>query len=287
MHLLVIHNPDSGDGSWSQERVVRLLKDAGHTVHLIDRDADWRAHLHAGEDLVVAVGGDGTVHDVIFELRNRPGARMAVLPTGTANNLAHALGFTAGDDFAQRVGGWPQNEQTVQIARIHDGDVAHDFLESAGAGVFAEFVSTKGSGNRPPSRALLAARDKFLALLLDAEPVLVTLEIDGTSLVREFLLVEVLNAPLFGPRLEVAPAESVAVKLLSAWAVAPEQREAAAQWISTGAGEPDRFLLGRGARIRLAVDVPVHVDGALWPDKHSDGGIFDFEPGVAQVNVCV
>ncbi len=57
---------------------------------------------HAGEqgyDLVVAVGGDGTVHEVINGLMQVPEETrpaMGIVPLGSGNDFAHILGIPAG-----------------------------------------------------------------------------------------------------------------------------------------------------------------------------------------------
>ena len=64
------------------------------------RDAVYRG-LDAGYDIIVAAGGDGTVSKVADELRGT-GARLGIVPLGTANLIARSLKIPADVDAAVR-----------------------------------------------------------------------------------------------------------------------------------------------------------------------------------------
>lgn len=102
--------------------VVRTLRDAGHTVspRLTFEEGDARRiaceAAQAGGDLVIAGGGDGTVNEVINGLHDcidcavEDGAdgtprlpRLGVIPLGTGNDLAGALGLPMEPDQAVAV----------------------------------------------------------------------------------------------------------------------------------------------------------------------------------------
>lgn len=98
--VLVAANPYSGAGP-NRRRVDALLaalRDAGAAPHVVWDASDRAAALADAAAMdgcraVVAAGGDGTVAQVINELPR--GVPLAVLPLGTENLLARALGFTA------------------------------------------------------------------------------------------------------------------------------------------------------------------------------------------------
>lgn len=95
--LLLVANPISGGGRG--RRLAPQLADAlaarGVTadVYLTQRAGDARERaerLETGYDGVVALGGDGTVNEVLNGLRD-PTTPLGVLPVGTANVLALEL----------------------------------------------------------------------------------------------------------------------------------------------------------------------------------------------------
>jgi diacylglycerol kinase (ATP) len=97
---VVVANPQSASGALGRRwpEISRALRRAlpGHEAVLTrgPRDATGLAReaLRAGADLVVAVGGDGTIHEVVngfFEGGRpiRPGAALGVLPFGTGGDF--------------------------------------------------------------------------------------------------------------------------------------------------------------------------------------------------------
>jgi len=97
---LIIVNPQArhGEGDKLTPVIEKLLASVPHDTvettspgHAVDLAA-----AAAGYDIVVAVGGDGTVHEVLNGLMRQPAeARpaLAVLPTGSGNDTCRTLGI--------------------------------------------------------------------------------------------------------------------------------------------------------------------------------------------------
>ncbi|HLY37116.1 MAG TPA: diacylglycerol kinase family protein [Candidatus Binatia bacterium] len=139
-------NRTAGRGSdpgW-EDAVAAILGRRLHPtfVHPADGDDAARvalAHARAGAAAVVIAGGDGTVHRVVNAVA-ATGTPIALLPRGTANDLARALGIPTSVETAAR--------------RILDGYVrAVDLIEVDGRA-----VATVGGLGLPASCAL-AVRD--------------------------------------------------------------------------------------------------------------------------------
>jgi len=93
---VIIGNPNSGRAGHEGylERFAKILRSGGLAVEVLNTEhPDHATELAslAGDRLVVAAGGDGTVNEVLNGLSL--GATLGVLPLGTANVLAREFGL--------------------------------------------------------------------------------------------------------------------------------------------------------------------------------------------------
>ena len=286
MQLIVVHNAEAGAGQMNSAQIEQLLRDAGHQVEIIEReDRTWHERLEHGCDAVVAAGGDGTVQQVIHDVvgTNIP---VAILPIGTANNIAHSLGYMFGDQLAARIADWPAREQRLAVAGVARGGWRAAFIEAVGVGAFAG-LAVDDEDITPEHTALAIARMRKMLIekLLDAVAMPIEIDIDGDTFMGEYLLVEVLNLCYVGPRLLIAPDETPGEAMFTVCAVDVKQRDAAAHWVGSGAGDPRRFALGRGHLVHVRTTEPMHVDGE-GTDQLLIGDI-RLEAGVRSVRVWV
>src|ERR1700750_219337 len=95
MRILLVHNPKAGGEKYPAEKLMTMLKEAGHrAVYQSAKTKGLNEALKKRRDLVVVAGGDGTVAKVARRLvKLRSKLPMSVLPLGTANNVARTLGF--------------------------------------------------------------------------------------------------------------------------------------------------------------------------------------------------
>jgi len=105
--VLIIANPTAGyhQPAW-RDPVVRILSELGPVdVVTADTPEGTTALARAAEDrgvpLVVAAGGDGTVHRVVNGLRSVD-THLGILPVGTGNDLAFHLGVPPAPEDAAR-----------------------------------------------------------------------------------------------------------------------------------------------------------------------------------------
>src|SRR5688572_3636942 len=141
MQLIVVHNAEAGAGQMTRARVEQLLRGAGHDAEINDRnDGRWQTRPAEAPDAIAAVGGDGTEQKAIHEALGTD-IPVAILPAGTANNIAHSLGYTVGDPLPDRVAHWLDREQRVPLASAARNGWEASFIESVGVGVFADMVA--------------------------------------------------------------------------------------------------------------------------------------------------
>jgi diacylglycerol kinase (ATP) len=96
----IIVNPVAGsvgDIQLRLEQLRRLNADEMHvTQHAGDAETLARKAVRAGSDYVIAVGGDGTLNEVVNGITtSRPARRICVgvVPVGTANDFARSIGL--------------------------------------------------------------------------------------------------------------------------------------------------------------------------------------------------
>src|SRR5207244_11689189 len=168
-----------------------FLSVAGHEVRYQSAKEDgWKRALKKPADLIVVAGGDGTVAKVTRRMVGR-GVPVAVLPTGTANNIARTLGLVE-RPFEELVRSW-ENPRRVRL----DVGVAAGpwgeryFVEGVGAGLFAMLLAQPES-EKLEGRA--AAVESGLRRLRDqaarCEPVEVAAALDGKDVSGRDVLIE-------------------------------------------------------------------------------------------------
>jgi diacylglycerol kinase family enzyme len=92
MRVSLLHNVEAGDGL-SLRQLRREIEGAGHEiVREIEKGCELEGVLEGRVDLIVVAGGDGTVGSAVEAFAGR-GVPLAILPFGTANNIAFALGI--------------------------------------------------------------------------------------------------------------------------------------------------------------------------------------------------
>ena len=138
MRVLLIHNPKAGDRKHSKKQLMASLTRCGHQAFYQSiKERGWKKAFKKPVDLVIAAGGDGTVHKTAWQIMDS-GIPLAILPLGTANNLARSLGFTESvDEILQSLHCGKSQPFDVGVAR--NGSQTDYFLEAAGGGLFADY----------------------------------------------------------------------------------------------------------------------------------------------------
>ena len=143
---LAISNAAAGS---SDERtigqVLDVLRACGDVTHVATRDRDHLARTlgeHPDVDLVVSMGGDGSLHAVVQALHDAgrlPGTTVGLVPLGTGNDFARTLGL---------------DEDPVTAARaLVDGRVRRIDLILDGGGTVVVNAAHVGIGAEAAARA--------------------------------------------------------------------------------------------------------------------------------------
>lgn len=140
---LLIANPASqnGNGGPAAERAIQALRaQLGHDAVVLARTAGPRhayeiAERAEGCSTVIALGGDGVIHEVAGGLLARPAADrpvLGVIPVGSGNDYARTLGVSQDVEkaCAQLLSA---STQPLDVGRVND----HWFLETLSFGLDA------------------------------------------------------------------------------------------------------------------------------------------------------
>jgi len=273
VRITLIHNPGAGKKANDESGLRKLLRRAGHKVrYQSSKEAGWKKALNKPADLVVIAGGDGTVGRV---LRRMPGhdVPVALLPSGTANNIARSLGQLE-RPFEELVRGW----ESARLMRLDLG-VAEGpwgeryFVEGVGAGVFAELLANsdpKQSKKRKQRKNPVEAGLRRLRRLAErAEPVQICAALDGEDVSGEYLLCEGLNVRYIGPNLCVTANSTPGDGQFELIMVSEAERSRLLYYLDHWQDDRERLaILPSRSGSRLQVEwtgFPLHIDDKLLP----------------------
>lgn len=220
--LVLLSNPTAGRTQHTDVvgQLRKRLEAAGHRVRIVDHaDPDvalteLRTVVRRGATGVVAVGGDGTVHLALQAVAGTS-VPLGLVPTGTGNDAARSLNVPLRDPHAALdlvLGG---RTRWVDAARAGD----RWFLTVMAAG-FDAVVNERANRMRWP-RGQMRYNVATVIELSTFRPLPYTLELDGTVIQREGMLVAVGNGPSFGGGLRIAEGADMSDGLLDVVLIRP------------------------------------------------------------------
>jgi diacylglycerol kinase (ATP) len=200
---LVVINPVSRggnalkEGTWLLKQLGRLgvrheafiTENPGHATKIVE---EWINRV----DVVVAVGGDGTVNEVVNGMLADPKCdrALAVFPAGTADDFCHNVGIPRDRNRALMVM-LADNERKIDLLK-YNGQYA---IVQLGVGVDAEVAYRTLSHKRVRIPAYFAVGINIVFKeRLRNSPRALHIESDTTVYDGKFLLAVFGNAPLYG-----------------------------------------------------------------------------------------
>jgi diacylglycerol kinase family enzyme len=274
MRVILMHNPGAGRGEHEAADLMGMLETAGQEVrYQSTKDDDYAKALDQLCDVVLAAGGDGTVGKVAKHLIGRP-IPLGVLALGTANNLAHTLGFHV-----------PAQEliSALEIGRVHGFDVGlargpwgeRHFFEGAGGGLLPDYIHEFASVAKDDSVSKETELTRHVSLLRRILSRYRSrrweISVDGEDVSGDYLLFEAMNIRSVGPVLVLASDADTADGKFDFVAVDEIERSHMAEYLAARLTHkmvpfpiPSRQF--RNLRIRWE-EGPLHFDDKIWPAK--------------------
>ena len=197
---------------------------------------------------------------------------MALLPAGTANNIARSLGL---DEHPETlVARWMTARATPVDLGLVSGSMGECwFVEGVGLGVFPKLMSESKRSipkETPASEQITRNLDVMIELLERSNPFYCEVTADGRDLSGPYLILEVMNIRSIGPRIVFSPEADPTDGLLDIVAIAEADRKLAIDFlIRCRDGTPGSFELPcvRARSIQLGWESqPLHIDDDRWPD---------------------
>lgn len=213
-----IVNPNANMGqAWRQAADLRSVMeefggaDWAGTVYPTHAVELAKQAVEDGYELIIAAGGDGTAHEVVnglmsFPPEKRP--RLGVIPLGSGNDFAHALGMDEDPAKALRqiFTGQPKH---IDIAVIEDEKGRREYWDNT-VGIGFDAIVTIYSHKLPIVRGFLMYLTAVLkTIFLNHDPFHVEMKLDGKKSWEDNLIMLVLcNGPREGGGFHISPEAS-------------------------------------------------------------------------------
>lgn len=184
-------------------------------------NADWSGTVYpthakdlarqAGEqgyEMVIAMGGDGTVHEVINGLMLIPPEQrpiLGVVPVGSGNDFAHAIGIPLKSEvaLAHALRGEPAS---IDLGLLTDDHGRKEYFDNT-LGIGFDTVVTIRSHRLPLLRGFAMYLTAVIqTIILNHDPVLMQVDSDGETWTEKSLMLTLCNGPREGGGFLVAPA---------------------------------------------------------------------------------
>ena len=298
MYVVLIFNPTSGISSIAAERVppeeteqriLSALRTYGiepEVYHTTPEDTGQGLAARAAAanaDIVIAAGGDGTIHAVATGLLGTSSA-LGIIATGTMNNLSRSLGISETIEEACAVIARGET-RAIDVGKINE----HVFLEVAGVGLEAALFPAAEEIKSPGLLKTIRGAIAGLITLLTFKPAQIRITIDEVQR-RPYKAIQVTicNAPFYGAHLQVAPEVLMDDGLLDVVIYSNFSKlEYLRHAISISQGRRSfqrniRFLRARS--LRITADHPLEIQADGVPQCHTPA-IVTTLPGVLRVRV--
>lgn len=269
--IVVVANPTAGRGKAGRligkaDAILRGLR-IDHRMLVTDSPADMEAtcrrEAEAGAGIVAVIGGDGTVSCAANGLLGTETA-LAVLPAGTGDDLAKAIGVGRFDSAVRLLAN--PKLAAIDAVRLETGESTRHFVNVAGAGFDSEVNETANgmSLNLGGTGTYVAA---LITTLRRFSPASYRVTLDGETISLDAMLVVVGSGISFGGGMKVLPNASVNdgmldVCIVEALSTGAFLRAFPKVYTGSHATHPKvRMTTARSARIEANRAIQVYADG--------------------------
>jgi YegS/Rv2252/BmrU family lipid kinase len=160
-----------------------------------------------GYENVIAVGGDGTVHEVInglLQAQVEKPPRLGIVPLGTGNDFAHSLGLpkTPSEALRQTMNGQPKR---IDVGLLRDERGRREFWNNTLGIGFDTLVTLRSRQIPILSGFLVYLVSVIQTILLDHHPMQMKFGMDGENRASDVLMMVLCNGGWEGGGFRMAP----------------------------------------------------------------------------------
>jgi len=297
----IILNPMADMGNaW---RVARDLR----AITIEHGGVDWSGTVYPGHaidlakqaggqgyDMVIAMGGDGTVHEVVNGLMQIPEDKrplLGVVPVGSGNDFSHAIGIPQKTDhaLAHALNG---EASTVDLGLMTDEHGRREYFDNT-LGIGFDAIVTIRSHRLPIVRGFLMYLTAVIqTILLNHDPAHVQIETDSETIDDHVLMTTLCNGGREGGGFMLSPdskmSDGVMEYLLVRKVSRPMMFRLVPEFMN---GTHRRFIkqvrMGTCKKFSMTSDRPlyIHADGEIFTSFGSNLRKVTFEilPGALKV----
>ena len=259
-----VANPPKGDGPYQVRWVGTVYP--GQAAEYAQEAAE------EGYDIVTAVGGDGTAHEVVNGLMRVPTDRrpvMGVIPLGSGNDFAHNVGLpeSASESVRHLFNG---TTRTIDVGKITDGSGRAEYFDNTVNIGFGGAVSIASRKITRIHGFMMYLTAVLQTIAVNYEAPMMRVALDDQPLEKEILMFVIANGPREGGGFHVAPDAKMDDGLLDYVYI---QRVARAMMLrlipEVMNGTHMRFPQITGGQARhITIDsergLPIHTDGEIF-----------------------
>ena len=272
MRPLFIVNEHAGKGKtkrrWS--KIQRYLQNAGieHEVCFTSRPQDAteiaKQSSSGNYSHVIAVGGDGTIHEVVNGLAGQPTV-FGMIPTGTGNDLARM--FDLPNDPVRAVERVLHGTQrTIDLLDLNGTYVSN----IVGLGFDAAVAKDTNTANWKKRAGALGYVLSVVKMMFAFQPFRLQVELDGKTMVFEGCwLVAIGNSKYYGGGMQICPDAKMDDGLLDVCIVNNLTRLQLLRFFPTVfSGKHIRlpqvtYMQGKSVRVQTDRPIPMHGNGEI------------------------
>jgi diacylglycerol kinase (ATP) len=288
--IKIILNPMADMGNaWRVARDLRSITEQhggidwsgtvypGHAIELA-KSAD-------GYDMVIAMGGDGTVHEVMNGLMQIPADKrpiLGVVPVGSGNDFGHGIAASRTPTAAlnHAINGQPA---TVDLGLMTAGDGRKEYFDNTLGIGFGATVTIR-SHRLPFLRGFLMYLTSVLqTILIDHNPIKMQIETDNEHWEQRVIYLVLCNGPREGGGFLIAPEAKIDDGLLNYAMITDVSRLMMLRIVpEVMKGTHGRFKqvkMGTCKKFTVKADRPlyIHADGEIFTGPGTDLREVSFE----------